>query len=102
MELEPLVFKIVGIPEVKSFESREQENLYQGIHHTPPQVEYRGNGKWCVKWWSEVLSKSINEFVYESLPSGRTDEFIEDTRFDSKFDALDAFRQWYETKIGKE
>lgn len=44
------------------------------------RVESRGAGLWAIIDCGKVLNKD-NELEYESLPSNRTDEFIERTRF---------------------
>lgn len=56
-----------------------------------------GSRKWVLMRWSFVYSKSERDFEYEPLPSSRTDEFMEDTRFDTKMEAWVAF-----TNIDKE
>lgn len=43
-------------------------------------VEWRGNGQWAVKHWSECLSRS-GAWDYEMRPSERDDEWLAEHRF---------------------
>ena len=56
------------------------------IHKRPIKIEERkqldNSRKWVLKMHEWVLGKD-GEFYYEPLPSNRSDEFIEGTRFDS-------------------
>lgn len=56
------------------------------IYNRPVEIQSRGqmNGtvKWVLKMHDWVLGKD-GEFHYEPAPSYRTDEFIQNTRFDS-------------------
>jgi len=54
--------------------------------------QIKGNTKWVVAFRGEVLNKN-REWEYEPLPSSRDDNFIERTRFDSPYKALDAYRE---------
>jgi hypothetical protein len=56
------------------------------------QVQRDNSVKWAVYCRSFVLTKS-GEWVFEPIPSSRTDEFIADTRFDSLASA------WIEAEI---
>lgn len=57
------------------------------------KVEYRGKDKWAITNSDLVLNKH-NEWEYEPLPSSRTDEFIQRTRFDSAHAALEFYEQF--------
>lgn len=46
------------------------------------KVAYRGKQKFAIIWMNECWNGS--EWVYESSPSNRTEEFIAQTRFDLK------------------
>ncbi len=56
------------------------------FYNRPISIESRyqidGARKWVLKMQEWVLSKS-GDFVWEPIPSGRTNDFIESTRFDS-------------------
>ena len=56
------------------------------IYNRPIQIEARkqrdGSIKWILKMHEWVLGKD-SDFHYEPMPSSRTDEFIENTRFDT-------------------
>lgn len=54
-------------------------------------VEKRGTHSWCISRNGSVLANT-GEWVYEPLPSSRTDEFIASTRFTLDF-ALDKARE---------
>jgi hypothetical protein len=43
-------------------------------------IEKRGYNSWCVSVFGSVLDRELNRH-YEPMPSSRTDEFIEMTRF---------------------
>ncbi len=43
-------------------------------------IEKRGEDKWCVNIFGSVLDCDLNRY-YEPMPSNRTDEFINMTRF---------------------
>jgi hypothetical protein len=49
-------------------------------------IEYRGNGKWAITRWSNVLSKDGNWHI-EPQPSSRDDEYLSENRFDSEYEA---------------
>ena len=49
---------------------------------------------WCVTDGTHCLQKD-NTWMYEMRPSERTDEFIENTRFETIELAIAAFRQWF-------
>ncbi len=55
-----------------------------------------GSVKWAVYMDGHCLTKKL-KFVYEPSPSGRTEKFIESTRFASKEEALEAIIK-YEKK----
>lgn len=56
------------------------------FYNRPIVIEAReqidGSRKWVLKMHEWVLGKDA-EFHYEPIPSSRTDEFIENTRFNS-------------------
>ena len=49
-------------------------------------IEDRGNGKWAITKFSNVLSKD-GYWHIEPQPSSRTDEYLEKNRFNSAEDA---------------
>lgn len=51
-----------------------------------------GSVKWVVTNGSGVASKECKGFVYDSMPSNRTDEHIADTRFSSIEEAIEFAR----------
>lgn len=60
-------------------------------------VQWRGGDRYCVsiaqdQHPNKVWSRSENDWVWESIPSERSDEFIADTRF-SLSEALDIARR---------
>lgn len=55
--------------------------------------------RWAITYGSDCFSKSLNDFIYECLPSSRTDQFLEDTRFDSIEECFDVFKTWKEDRI---
>lgn len=52
------------------------------------RIESRGPSAWVIHDIAFVLNKQ-KEWVYESLPSSRTEEFIEQTRFKTPEEALE-------------
>lgn len=52
--------------------------------------------KWKVCYSGMTLSKSKLDFDYESIPSERSDEYLEDSRFDSPEDAQKLFEAFLE------
>lgn len=56
------------------------------FYKRPVSIEARdqldGSRKWVLKMHEWVLSKN-GDFVWEPIPSGRTNEFIANTRFDT-------------------
>lgn len=61
-----------------------------------PQLE--GEDKWKISDGSSVFSKRNKDFIYEPLPSSRTDKFIKDTRFDTIEEAVIAMQK-YRTRM---
>lgn len=50
---------------------------------------------WALYHDGFVLDKNLEEFIYEPLPSNRTEEFLASTRFDTKEAAYEAMlRHW--------
>lgn len=49
-------------------------------YNIPVTIELRNEGMWCVKGGTDVLTNK-NKWVYEPLPSSRTENFIKATRF---------------------
>lgn len=49
---------------------------------------------WSLNCSSSVYSKIVNDFVYESSPSNRTEDDYKETRFDTPLEALEAFSEW--------
>lgn len=59
-----------------------------------PKIEYTGRG-WAVCDHSFRLSKRDRSFVYQSLPSNRTEAYIKDTVFPTPEAALEFFmKHW--------
>lgn len=50
--------------------------------------------KYVVQNWSSVLSKKTHDWVYQPMPSSRTEKFLEKTRFDTRDEAYTAFLKW--------
>jgi len=51
--------------------------------------------KWVVEEIGTVMDKNTGKFEYEPMPSSRTDEFLERTRFDSAEEAHNAYKKFY-------
>lgn len=64
-----------------------QTNIGGREIHIEQRMQVDGNEKWAVKMENWVLGKD-NKYHYEPLPSSRTDDFINNTRFDSKEQAI--------------
>lgn len=50
--------------------------------------------RWAIYWGSFCLSREVDDFVYECIPSNRDDKFLKDTRFDSAEEAFDFLAEW--------
>lgn len=55
--------------------------------------------KWAICDGRLCLSKSKQEFVYETFPSSRTEDFINDTRFDSVEEAFEFLEEWKKKEL---
>lgn len=57
-------------------------------------VEKRGEGKWCVSVFGNVVDRDLNRH-YEPYPSNRSEEFIAATRFslDEAFDIAKRYNE---------
>lgn len=53
-------------------------------------IEYRGNNRWAVVQNSNVLDKDANWYI-EPFPSSRTEEYLNNTRFNSAEEAKEFF-----------
>lgn len=85
----------------------EGDEDVEALRHFRIYVKWRSEGKYAVSHMSEVWDGT--EWVYESLPSNRTDEFLAATRFPLE-QAVDyaqelahtvtvngrTYREWYE------
>lgn len=55
------------------------------------KMDYVGRGKWAIRHFDSCLTKK-GTWIYEPLPSARTESFFKKTRFD--FDeAMDMFKE---------
>lgn len=57
-------------------------------------IEKRGQNQWCVKYFNDVVNRNLDR-QYEPMPSNRTSEFINDTRF-TLDEAFDIARKYLE------
>lgn len=76
LTLEPSQYTVEGIPDCRYID--------------PVTIQHRGNDRWAVCCGAGVLSKRAGIFLMEGLPSGRTEEHLDDTRYDSPEEALEA------------
>lgn len=53
------------------------------------KVEYRGGGRWAVTRGGQCWNRVNQTFDYESLPSGRTEEFFAECRYATAEEAID-------------
>ena len=49
---------------------------------------------WVVENSGHVLSKTTLDFIYEPMPSSRTDEFLQDTRFSNPNQAYEYYQKY--------
>lgn len=90
----------------------EGEEEVEAMRHFRVYVQYRSPGKYAVVWMNEVWNGE--EFVYENLPSNRTDKFVKETRFSLERAVSIAsaipdklvmngrtYREWYEIQRSK-
>lgn len=66
------------------------------------QSQLDGPDRWALYKGGCVLYKSEKEFAYESMPSSRTPEDLNDTRFDSPQEALDFWENEVKNKFEEE
>ena len=57
--------------------------------------------KWKVSYHSETLNKETMDFDYEGMPSGRTEEYLDETRFDTPEEALECFNKFIDKVKGE-
>lgn len=90
----------------------EGEEEVEALRHFKVYVQYRSPGKYAVSWMGEVWNGK--EFIYENLPSSRTEKFLKNTRF-SLDEAIaiaaplpdkliingKTYREWYEFQRSK-
>ena len=54
-----------------------------------------GSGLWAVtNGYDSCFSKKEDDFIYEMMPSNRTEEFIMDTRFRTGDEAFNVLMEW--------
>lgn len=51
----------------------------------------KGQATWAIRCCGECLSKTSKSWVYEPLPSSRSDEFLKDCRWSDAQEALDFY-----------
>lgn len=61
-------------------------------------IQRRSENSWCIFCNGSVFSKIKNCYVREPIPSNRTKEFIQDTRFETKEEAYDRYYEFEDTK----
>ena len=54
-------------------------------------MDYTGKGKWAIRFAHQCLSKKGN-WIYEPMPSSRTESFFKKTRFGFK-EAMKVFKK---------
>lgn len=59
-------------------------------------IEARGYGKWAITHMGNVLDKT-GEWEWEPMPSSRTEDFLQRTRWASAQEAFLFIRQWLQT-----
>ncbi len=62
------------------------------------ELRNRNPKRWAIIFEMGCLSKN-GEITYESMPSERTEDFINQTRFDSIEDAVTFFEKWHKQLI---
>lgn len=63
------------------------------------RTSQEGVERWAIINGNTCLSKAEQCFVFESMPSNRTDEFIDDTRFDSVDEAYAFLTKWRQAEV---
>jgi hypothetical protein len=63
--------------------------------------QLEGDDKWAILKGSSVLYKDVLEFGYESMPSSRTEEDLNNSRFVSAQEALDFWKEKAEPKFDR-
>ena len=80
-----------------NFLIRENNDKFYHRYELIRTPQLSGRDKWKISDGSSVFSKTEKEFIYEPLPSSRTNKFIADTRFPSVKKALEAMNQYRAT-----
>lgn len=70
--------------------------------HISARRNSEGQVKWVVEELRSVMDKHTGKFEYEPMPSHRTEEFIDRTRFESVEEAYLAYMGFYGDKNGTE
>lgn len=75
---------------------QEKFNPCEGNYVCDVYVEKRSDkpNKYCITWVGSCMDKD-GDFIHEPMPSGRTDEYLSDTRFDSIEEAIECFNKHY-------
>lgn len=77
--------------------TRAAAEVSDDITRNQIKISKRGENAWAiVNSWDNVLNKETGDFVYESIPSERTEEFIKNTHFESMAEAKTF---WYEVYL---
>lgn len=72
------------------------------IRYTIELRESDQGERWVIKEGGRAcLSKSLGEFVYEPMPSNRTDDFLDDTRFNSMEEAMIFLEKWKKEELAR-
>lgn len=68
---------------------------YEWVTFVSARRQKDGTLKWVVEEIGTVMDKNTGKFEYEPMPSSRTDEFKERTRFDSAEEAHRTYKRFY-------
>lgn len=82
------------IKRATSFVIRPDVSGYEVVKITR-RVQQDQTTKWAVENGAQVMSRLDGTWLYEPMPSNRTDEFIALTRFNTKEEALRCFESFY-------
>lgn len=85
---------LCGFPQLGDFHKACLPVKYEIQGQDRIAIEARGYGHWAVTQGSFVLNK-LGEWEYEPMPSGRSEEFIKRTRWNSAEAAFEAFKTWF-------
>lgn len=93
MEMTPIAYDLGPPPFINGKSTKDYLDQFPVGNSSNVRIEYRSKNKWAICRVGMCLTKQM-EWEYESIPSSRTDEFLEIARYDSLSEARDVYEEW--------